>query len=108
VAGDLQLVATCGKAGVPSHGYMASLGDFDTHADERAPHQSLLKTLDDALTPFLHEMSSSSFGRNVVVMVYSEFGRRLAANASAGTDHGTSCQGRLLRRRTEPDRSRRR
>jgi uncharacterized protein (DUF1501 family) len=64
---------------------MASLGDFDTHADERAPHQSLLKTFDDALTPFLHEMSSSSFGRNVVVMVYSEFGRRVATNASAGT-----------------------
>jgi uncharacterized protein (DUF1501 family) len=90
LAGDLELVATCVKAGVPSHIYMVSLGDFDTHADERGAHQSLLKALDDALTPFLREMRSSSFGKNVVVMVYSEFGRRVAANASAGTDHGTS------------------
>jgi uncharacterized protein (DUF1501 family) len=90
LAGDLQLVATCVKAGVPSHVYMVSLGDFDTHADERAAHRWLLKTLDEGLTPFLQEMRSSSFGKNVVVMVYSEFGRRVAANASAGTDHGTS------------------
>jgi uncharacterized protein (DUF1501 family) len=90
LAGDLELVATCIKAGVPSRVYMVSLGDFDTHADERGAHQSLLKALDDTLTPFLQHMRSSSFGRNVVVMVYSEFGRRVAANASAGTDHGTS------------------
>jgi uncharacterized protein (DUF1501 family) len=90
LAGDLQLVATCIKTGVPSRVYMVSLGDFDTHADERVAHRSLLKALDDALTPFLQQMRSSSFGRNVVAMVYSEFGRRVAANASAGTDHGTS------------------
>lgn len=49
---DLELVATCVKAGVPSHVYIVSLGDFDTHADERAAHRSLLKALDDALTRF--------------------------------------------------------
>jgi len=43
----------CFKAGVPSHVCMVSLGDFGTHADERAAHRSLLKALDDALTPFL-------------------------------------------------------
>jgi uncharacterized protein (DUF1501 family) len=90
LAADLDLVATCIEAGVPSRVYMVSLGDFDTHADERAAHQSLLKVLDDGLTPFLQKMRSSSFGKNVVVMAYSEFGRRVAANASAGTDHGTS------------------
>jgi uncharacterized protein (DUF1501 family) len=90
LAADLDLVATCIKAGVPSRVYMVSLGDFDTHADERAAHQSLLKVLDDGLTAFLQHMRSSSFGKNVVVMAYSEFGRRVAANASAGTDHGTS------------------
>ncbi len=90
LAADLDLVATCIKAGVPSRVYMVSLGDFDTHADERGAHQSLLKVLDDGLTTFLQRMRSSSFGKNVVVMAYSEFGRRVAANASAGTDHGTS------------------
>ena len=78
------MVATCVKAGVPSPVYMVSLGDFDTHADERAAHRSLLKSLDDALTPFLHEMRSSSFGKNVVVMVYSEFGRRVRGQRVGG------------------------
>ncbi|MFG1929496.1 DUF1501 domain-containing protein [Mycobacterium sp. NPDC048908] len=90
LAADLELVATCIKAGVPSRVYLVSLGDFDTHADERGAHQSLLKALDDGLTAFMQHMRTSSFGRNVVVMAYSEFGRRVAANASAGTDHGTS------------------
>jgi uncharacterized protein (DUF1501 family) len=90
LAADLELVGTCIKAGLPSRVYMVSLGDFDTHADERGAHQLLLKALDDALTAFLRHMRSSSFGRRVVVMAYSEFGRRVAANASAGTDHGTS------------------
>jgi len=89
-AADMDLVATCIKARVPSRVYMVSLGDFDTHADERAAHQSLLKVLDVGLSTFLQDMHGSGFGRNVVVMVYSEFGRRVAANASAGTDHGTS------------------
>ena len=43
-----------------------------------------------ALTPFLQQMSGDQYGKNVVVMVYSEFGRRVAANASQGTDHGTA------------------
>jgi uncharacterized protein (DUF1501 family) len=90
LAADLALVATCIKAGVPSRVYMVSLGDFDTHADERGAHQSLLKVLDEGLTAFLQNVRGSSYGKNVVVMAYSEFGRRVAANASAGTDHGTS------------------
>lgn len=90
LADDLELVAQCVKAGVPTRVYMVTLGGFDTHADERGEHQRLLKALDDALAPFLQQMGRSAHGRNVVVMVYSEFGRRVGANASQGTDHGTS------------------
>lgn len=90
LADDLELVAQCVKAGVPTRVYMVTLGGFDTHADERGEHQRLLKALDDALAPFLRQMGRSAHGRNVVVMVYSEFGRRVGANASQGTDHGTS------------------
>jgi uncharacterized protein (DUF1501 family) len=46
--------------------------------------------VDEALAPFLREMSTDADGKDVVVMVYSEFGRRVAANASQGTDHGTA------------------
>lgn len=90
LATDLALVGASIKSAVPTQVYMVELSDFDTHADERGPHEDLLKTLDDALTPFLRDISTTHRGKNVVVMIYSEFGRRVAANASEGTDHGTS------------------
>lgn len=90
LADDLELVAQCVRAGVPTRVYMVSLGGFDTHANERGDQQQLLTALNDALTPFLKQMRNSAYGRKVVTMIYSEFGRRVAANATQGTDHGTS------------------
>lgn len=90
LADDLELVAQCVRAGVPTKVYMVSLGGFDTHANERNDQQRLLTALNDALTPFLKQMRNNAYGRRVVTMIYSEFGRRVAANATQGTDHGTS------------------
>lgn len=90
LADDLELVAQCVRAGVPTKVYMVSLGGFDTHANERGDQQHLLTALNDAITPFLKQMRNSAYGRHVVTMIYSEFGRRVAANATQGTDHGTS------------------
>jgi uncharacterized protein (DUF1501 family) len=90
LADDLELVAQCVRAGVPTKVYMVSLGGFDTHANERGDQQKLLTALNDAITPFLKQMRNSAYGRHVVTMIYSEFGRRVAANATQGTDHGTS------------------
>jgi uncharacterized protein (DUF1501 family) len=90
LATQLTMVSKCIKASVPTRVYMVALGGFDTHADERGPQQELLAVVDEALTPFLREMSTDKHGKHVVVMVYSEFGRRVAANASQGTDHGTA------------------
>ncbi len=87
---QLMVAAKCIKAGVPARVYMVSLGGFDHHSDERGRQQTLLGVVDGALTPFLQEMAGDRYGKNVVVMVYSEFGRRVAANASQGTDHGTA------------------
>ncbi|ROT28226.1 DUF1501 domain-containing protein [Micromonospora sp. HM5-17] len=87
---QLALVARCVEAGVPTRVYSVSLDGFDTHADERAGHESLLKRLDDALSGFVNRMSRTEAGRQVTVLVYSEFGRRVRANASDGTDHGTA------------------
>lgn len=75
---------------MPTRVYAVQLGGFDTHADERGTQQRLLQTFDDALTPFLQQMAGDRRGRNVVVLAYSEFGRRVKANASQGTDHGTA------------------
>jgi uncharacterized protein (DUF1501 family) len=90
LAGQFALVARCVEAGVPTRVYSVSLGGFDLHADERAGHEDLLKQLDQALSAFLARMARTESGRQVAVVVYSEFGRRVRANASAGTDHGTA------------------
>lgn len=86
---QLNMVGRCIKAAVPTRVYMVSLGGFDTHTNELEPQQQLLGLVDEALTPFLSAMRTDAHGKDVVVMVYSEFGRRVAANASQGTDHGT-------------------
>ncbi|MFZ3270144.1 MAG: DUF1501 domain-containing protein [Mycobacterium sp.] len=90
LAGQLGMVASAIKAGVPTRVYAVNLGGFDTHADERGTQQRLLQTFDEAVTPFLQQMAGDRYGKNVVLMAYSEFGRRVKANASQGTDHGTA------------------
>ncbi|MBV5247046.1 DUF1501 domain-containing protein [Mycolicibacterium sp. PAM1] len=90
LASQLDAVAACIAAGVPTQVYSVELGGFDTHADERGTQQELLGTLDTAVTRFMKKISGEKHGKSVVVLAYSEFGRRVAANASDGTDHGTS------------------
>lgn len=90
LAAQLDMVAEAVRAGVPTQVYSVQLGGFDTHAGERATQQRLLQTFDTAVSPFLRQMASDRYGKNVVVLAYSEFGRRVAANASHGTDHGTA------------------
>lgn len=90
LADQLDTVGRCVKAGVPTRVYSVSLGGFDTHADERDTQQRLLGEVDTAISAFLTDMSGDPRGRDVVVMAYSEFGRRVRANASDGTDHGTA------------------
>jgi uncharacterized protein (DUF1501 family) len=87
---QLDLVAGLIEAGVPTRAYSVSLGGFDTHADERGTQQRLLTELDSSLTPFVQRLRKTDRGKNVVVLVYSEFGRRVHANGSDGTDHGTA------------------
>ena len=90
LAQQLGVVAELVEAGVPTRVYSVSMGGFDTHADERGTQQNLLTELDGALTPFVNRMKTTQRGQQVVVLVYSEFGRRVAANGSDGTDHGTA------------------
>jgi uncharacterized protein (DUF1501 family) len=90
LAAQLDVVARLIEAGVPTRAYSVSLGGFDTHADERGTQERLLKELDTALTPFAKRLASTDRGKQAVVLVYSEFGRRAKGNASDGTDHGTA------------------
>jgi uncharacterized protein (DUF1501 family) len=87
---QMAIVSALINAGAPTRVYQVSLSSFDTHASEKANHERLLSELDQAITTFLQAVSASPGGRRVVVMTYSEFGRRPAENASGGTDHGTA------------------
>jgi uncharacterized protein (DUF1501 family) len=90
LSAQLARVAQCVEAGVPTRVYSVSLGGFDTHAAERPGHEFLLRQLDQALAGFAGRLSRTEAGRQVTTVVYSEFGRRVRANASDGTDHGTA------------------
>jgi uncharacterized protein (DUF1501 family) len=90
LATQLSMVANAVKTRVPTRVYTVQLGGFDTHANERETQQRLLQTFDQAVTGFLQDMAGDPYGKNVVLMAYSEFGRRVRANASQGTDHGTA------------------
>jgi len=87
---QLDVVAACIRAGVPTRVYSVNLGGFDTHTEEKATQAKLLGQLDAALSQFQTAVAANPHGAGVTTLVYSEFGRRVAANASGGTDHGTA------------------
>ncbi|OHV32415.1 MULTISPECIES: DUF1501 domain-containing protein [Pseudofrankia] len=87
---QLDVVAACIRAGVPTRAYSVNLGGFDTHILEKATQAKLLGELDAALTRFQTAVAGNPHGTAVTTVVYSEFGRRVAANANDGTDHGTA------------------
>jgi uncharacterized protein (DUF1501 family) len=90
LAQQLDVVAKLITAGAPTRVWSVSLGGFDTHANEKGAQSVLLGTVSDAIARFMSQMHATNRGRDVVVMTYSEFGRRVKGNASQGTDHGTS------------------
>jgi uncharacterized protein (DUF1501 family) len=90
LADQLRVVGDCVTGGAPTRAYSVALHGFDTHANQRAAHATLLGQLDAAVAGFLSRVGGTEPGRRVVVVIYSEFGRRVAVNANGGTDHGTA------------------
>jgi uncharacterized protein (DUF1501 family) len=83
-------VARLINGGAPTRAFSVSLGGFDTHASEKESQARLLSAVDQAVTRFVNTMAASPNGAKVTVAIYSEFGRRVKANDSGGTDHGTA------------------
>lgn len=67
-----------------------SIGSFDTHAGQRVQQDRLLGYLGDGLLSFYQDLAAHNLDSKVLTMTFSEFGRRVAQNASNGTDHGTA------------------
>jgi uncharacterized protein (DUF1501 family) len=72
--------------------YYVSLGSFDTHINQAAQQKRLFIELNDALAAFSADLKAQGRWNDVLVATFSEFGRRVAQNASGGTDHGTANQ----------------
>jgi uncharacterized protein (DUF1501 family) len=70
--------------------YYASLGGFDTHANQVIDQPLLLQRLASGLKAFYDDLAEHGIADKVIIMVWSEFGRRVADNASDGSDHGTA------------------
>ena len=67
-----------------------SIGGFDTHADQPEEHADLLRSLSEAMAAFYQDLKAHGKDKDVTIMTWSEFGRRVTSNASDGTDHGTA------------------
>jgi uncharacterized protein (DUF1501 family) len=90
LADSLHLVARMIAGGLPTRVYYVSQGGYDTHTNQAGTHDRLMGELNDAVSAFCGDMKKQgNFGR-VMLMTFSEFGRRVAQNGSSGTDHGAA------------------
>jgi uncharacterized protein (DUF1501 family) len=87
-ADGLQTIARLIAGGLGTRVYYHSLGGFDTHANQPYQHGQLLGQLADGLKAFFDDLTLQGRANDVIVMTFSEFGRRVKENGSAGTDHG--------------------
>ena len=87
-AGQMKDVARLIASGTGQRVLYTSLGGFDTHAGQRADQDKLLGEMVEALKVFCADLETQGLAEKVVLMGFSEFGRRVAENGSAGTDHG--------------------
>jgi uncharacterized protein (DUF1501 family) len=88
LATQLSIVANLILAGSPTEVYSVELGGFDTHTDQEPTQTTLLGELDTGVSAFVDALSEDPRGQQTVVVVYTEFGRRVTGNASSGSDHG--------------------
>jgi uncharacterized protein (DUF1501 family) len=86
----LELIAQVIKAGFATRIFYTSLDGFDTHANQLGTHAALLTEFSDSIAAFHKDLAGAGQADRVSVLAFSEFGRRVAENASQGTDHGAA------------------
>jgi uncharacterized protein (DUF1501 family) len=86
----LRTIAAMIAGGLSTRVYYASLGGFDTHANQKPRHDQLMTQLAQGISAFWADLKTQDNQDRVLAMTFSEFGRRVQQNASGGTDHGTA------------------
>ena len=87
---SLSLISRLIAGGLPTRVYYASQGGFDTHVGQANTHNRLMNELATSLSAFCDDLKQRGIFDRVVVMTFSEFGRRVHENVNGGTDHGTA------------------
>jgi uncharacterized protein (DUF1501 family) len=87
---SLKLVAKLIGGGLPTRIYYVSQGGYDTHTNQVGTQQRLLQDLGDSTKAFVDDLKAQGNMQRVLVMTFSEFGRRVTENANGGTDHGAA------------------
>jgi uncharacterized protein (DUF1501 family) len=90
LANSLKLVARLIGGGLPARIYYVSQGGYDTHTGQAGRQKQLLQDLGDSTRAFVEDLKAQNNLQRVLVMTFSEFGRRVAENANGGTDHGAA------------------
>jgi uncharacterized protein (DUF1501 family) len=84
------LISTLIKSGGQARIYYTLQTGYDTHASQQYDHAELLRTLAEAVKAFVDDLTASGLDDRVLLLAFSEFGRRAQENASEGTDHGAA------------------
>ena len=87
---QLQLIASLIAANSGTRLFYLQTNGFDTHANQPEMHERLLNQVGQALAAFHQDLTAKGMAEKVIVMTFSEFGRRVAENSSQGTDHGAA------------------
>ncbi len=87
---NLKTISTLIQSDINTKVYYVSLGSFDTHVNQEGQQKRLFTELNDAVKAFTADLKKNNRFQDVLLMTFSEFGRRVSQNASNGTDHGTA------------------
>ncbi len=93
LANQLRIVARLVKGGIKTKVFWVRAGGYDTHSNQgglAGTHANLLTELSEAIAAFMTDCTNMSLANRVMGMTFSEFGRRIKSNGSAGTDHGAA------------------
>ncbi|MBM3415148.1 MAG: DUF1501 domain-containing protein [Bacteroidetes bacterium] len=87
---SLKTIASLIYSDINTKVYYVSVGSFDTHIAQEGQQQRLFTELNDSVKAFVKDLKVNGRFNDVLLFTFSEFGRRVAQNASNGTDHGTA------------------
>lgn len=87
---SLKTIASLIYSEINTKVYYVSLGSFDTHIGQEGQQQRLFNDMNESVGAFIKDLKQNNRFNDVLLFTFSEFGRRVAQNASNGTDHGTA------------------